>query len=334
MLLLSFLSSVGVASAASIGNYARALALENRAVTVTSQNLANFQFYAQHSAAAYCNYNAKAGAKISCGGYCPSVEGDGATIVASFGGSVTGIAGYVSTDAARKEIVISIRGSSNIRNWITNLDFGQDSCSTLVAGCGAHSGFQNAWFEIATAAKAAIVSARTANPSYTVVSTGHSLGGAVATLAAAYLRKAGIPMDLYTYGSPRVGDGDFADFVSNQAGSEFRVTHTDDPVPRLPPIIFGYRHTSPEYWLATGSSDTTTYSVSDIKVCEGNANISCNAGTLGLDIVAHLHYLQDISGCNALGISWRGAQMTDEELEEKLNQYAKLDVEYVANQPS
>lgn len=54
-------------------------------MTVTSQNLANFQFYAQHSAAAYCNYNAKAGAKISCGGYCPSVEGDGATIVASFG---------------------------------------------------------------------------------------------------------------------------------------------------------------------------------------------------------------------------------------------------------
>ncbi|KAH7165728.1 lipase [Dactylonectria macrodidyma] len=332
MLVLSLLSSVGVAAAASIGNYARML--EDRAVTVTSANLANFQFYAQHSAAAYCNYGAKAGAKISCGGYCPTVESDGAVIVASFGGSATGIAGYVSTDATRKEIVISIRGSSNIRNWITNLDFGQDSCSSLTSGCGVHSGFQNAWDEIAAAAKAAVVKARTANPSYTVVSTGHSLGGAVATLAAAYLRKAGIPMDLYTFGSPRVGDGDFANFVTSQAGAEYRVTHEADPVPRLPPIIFGYRHTSPEYWLTGGSSDTTTYSVSSIKVCEGNANIGCNAGTLGLDIVAHLNYLQDISGCSAVGIAWKRDDLTDAELEAKLNNYAKLDMEYVSYQHS
>ncbi|KAF7552581.1 hypothetical protein G7Z17_g4223 [Cylindrodendrum hubeiense] len=331
MLVLSLLSSVGLAAAASIGSHARAP--EGRAVSVTAQNLANFKFYAQHSAAAYCNYNAAVGAKITCGGYCPGIEGDAATIVASFGGSSTGIAGYVSTDAARKEIVISIRGSSNIRNWITNLDFGQDSCSTLVSGCGAHSGFQNAWNEIATAAKAAIVSAKAANPSYTVVSTGHSLGGAVATLAAAYLRKGGIALDLYTFGSPRVGDGDFADFVTNQAGAEYRVTHGDDPVPRLPPIIFGYRHTSPEYWLDGGSLDVT-YELSEIEVCEGNANIQCNAGTLGLDIIAHLNYLQNVAGCNSLGIAWKREELTDAELEEKINQYAKLDVEYVANQPS
>ncbi|KPM38808.1 hypothetical protein AK830_g7730 [Neonectria ditissima] len=332
MLVLSLLSGVGLAAAASIGNYVRDL--DDRAVSVTAQNLDNFKFYVQHASAAYCNFDAAAGSKVTCGGACPAVEGDAAKIVASFGGEDTGIAGYVSTDAARKEIVISIRGSSNIRNWITNLDFGQKSCSALVSGCGVHSGFQEAWDEIAAAAKAAVVAARTANPSYAVVATGHSLGGAVATLAAAYLRKAGIPMDLYTFGSPRVGDADFADFVSGQAGAEYRVTHAADPVPRLPPIIFGYRHTSPEYWLSGYGSTTTDYSLSEIKVCEGNANIGCNAGTLGLDITAHLTYFQDVSGCTGDGISWRREEMTDAELEKKLNDYATLDVEYVEAQAS
>ncbi len=92
-----------------------------------------------------------------------------------------------------------------------------------------------------------------------MVATGHSLGGAVATLAAAYLRAAGNAVDLYTYGSPRVGNDAFANFVSAQAGLEIRVTHLDDPVPRLPPLLFSYRHTSPEYWLYDGGATTTNY---------------------------------------------------------------------------
>ena len=49
-----------------------------------------------------------------------------------------------------------------------------------------------------------------------VIVCGHSLGGAIATIAAVYLLEAGISqINLYTYGSPRVGDSDFAkQFVS------------------------------------------------------------------------------------------------------------------------
>ncbi|KAH6893086.1 lipase [Thelonectria olida] len=331
MRVLPFLSVVGVASAASIKSYLRAL--EDRAVTVTSTNLANFKFYAQHSAAAYCNWNAAAGAAVSCSGSCPTVQSNGAKVVASFGGEDTGIGGYVSTDATRKEIVISVRGSSNVRNWITNLEFLFSSCSDLSSNCKAHSGFKEAWDEVSTAAKAAIAKAKTANPTYTVVATGHSLGGAVATLAAAYLRKAGYSVDLYTFGSPRVGNDYFANFVTSQTGAEYRLTHLDDPVPRLPPIIFGYRHTSLEYWLSTGDSDTTAYGISDIKVCEGIANIGCNAGTIGLDIEAHLIYFQDLSGCTGT-FTWKRDDLTDAELEEKVNSWALQDVEYISNKTS
>lgn len=170
-----------------------------------------------------------------------------------------------------------------------------------------------------------------ANPSYKLVVTGHSLGGAVATIAAASLRAAGLPCDLYTYGSPRVGNAAFAQFVTDQAGAEFRVTHTDDPVPRLPPILFGYRHVSPEYWIYAGSGGAGA-SAADIKVCAGTANTDCNAGTSGLDAAAHGQYFGPIAGCSAGGVVWRrsGARdLTDEELEAQLNEWAEKDRQIV-----
>lgn len=77
-------------------------------------------------------------------------------------------------------------------------------------------------------------------------------------------------------------------YVTNQAGAEHRVTHFDDPVPRLPPILFGYFHTSPEYWLASGPATDVDYTIGEIDTCLGYTNISCNAGTFGLDGDAHL----------------------------------------------
>lgn len=148
----------------------------------------------------------------------------------------------------------------------------------------------------------AVSAARALHPSFGVVVTGHSLGGAVATIAAAYLRQqpasAPTTVDLITYGSPRVGNNAFAGFVTAQPGAEFRVTHLDDPVPKLPPIEFGYRHTSPEYWLSTGGATTTDYGVADVKVCQGSADLGCNAGTPGLNAEAHLYYFEAIAGCS------------------------------------
>jgi hypothetical protein len=196
-----------------------------------------------------------------------------------------------------------------------------------------HTGFYDAWLEVADDVKAAIASAVATYPSYSIVFTGHSLGAAVATVGASYVRNSGYSIDIYTYGSPRVGNRAFVAYVTDQAGAEYRVTHLDDPVPRLPPVILNYRHTSPEYWLSDGNATTTDYTASDIDVCVGYANLACNGGTTGFDTDAHSYYFEAISGCSPDGTPFRkrdDSDESDEEIEAQLNDYVAQDVDYLA----
>lgn len=104
--------------------------------------------------------------------------------------------------------------------------------------------------------------------------------------------------EIYNFGSPRVGNAAFAEFVSAQTGDEYRMTHLDDPVPRLPSHLFGYYHTDMEYWLSDGTATTTDYAASDVVVCTGIYNTSCNsAGIISSDFTAHTYYLREISAC-------------------------------------
>ncbi|MBN6069438.1 lipase family protein [Aggregatibacter actinomycetemcomitans] len=63
--------------------------------------------------------------------------------------------------------------------------------------------------------------------------TGHSLGGAVATILAAYLYENGLKPLLYTYGSPRVGNVHFANYYANRF-THFRHVNGGDIVPAVP----------------------------------------------------------------------------------------------------
>ncbi|KDN66755.1 putative lipase [Colletotrichum sublineola] len=304
-------------------------ALNKRAVTVTAGDLSNFEYYVQMVTATACNSDAPAGASITCSADgCPDVQANGAKIVGTFAGPTTGLEGFVALDPTRQNIVVAIRGSSNIRSWITDFDFGLEDCD-LVQDCKVHSGFAKAWGEVKGGLLGAVKAAKTANPNYTIVATGHSLGGAVVTIAAAYLRLDGYSVDIYTYGSPRVGNAAFADFVTVQPGAEYRLTHVDDPVPHLPPIFLHYRHTSPEYWLSTGKATTIDYTIADIKVCEGDRNTSCNGGTFGLDGDAHKHYLRDVTACSTGGIKFRAREdISDEDLAARLTAWAAQDIEF------
>lgn len=138
-------------------------------------------------------------------------------------------------------------------------------------------------------------------PDYSIVTTGHSMGAALATLAGANLRQK-IPekvIDVYSLGSPRVGNQAFAEYVSAQPGSVFRITHVNDPVPRLPPNLMGYYHTDVEYWLSTGGALTTDYTPNDVLVCKGIFNKNCNTKSdfFGFGFAAHVNYLTRIGAC-------------------------------------
>ncbi len=78
---------------------------------------------------------------------------------------------------------------------------------------------------------------------------GHSLGGAMATICAGRCFLSHIdsnPRQLYTYGSPRVGDKRYINYVKLDY---FRFVHNNDIVTRVPPVFMGYRHCGSEVYI-------------------------------------------------------------------------------------
>lgn len=70
--------------------------------------------------------------------------------------------------------------------------------------------------------------------------TGHSLGGAMATICASRMSNGGISPQLYTYGSPRVGNKRWLEY--NAKCSHRRFVNCNDVVPKVPPAFMGFRH--------------------------------------------------------------------------------------------
>lgn len=79
--------------------------------------------------------------------------------------------------------------------------------------------------------------------------TGHSLGGAMATISAGRCFLSHIdsnPRQLYTYGSPRVGNKRYVNHVNLE---HLRWVNNNDIVTRVPPPWMGYRHTGTQLYL-------------------------------------------------------------------------------------
>jgi len=71
---------------------------------------------------------------------------------------------------------------------------------------------------------------------YTVFLTGHSLGGALATLCAAdvRVRMRGASVVMYNFGSPKVGNAEFVSKYNRLVPESFRVVNDADVFARLP----------------------------------------------------------------------------------------------------
>jgi triacylglycerol lipase len=74
--------------------------------------------------------------------------------------------------------------------------------------------------------------------------TGHSLGGALAALAAQNLATSGAAvMAVYTYGMPRPGSARFGVAYDAKLGATtYRLVHGEDIVPTVAPSFLGFRH--------------------------------------------------------------------------------------------
>lgn len=182
---------------------------------------------------------------------------------------------------------------------MTNLRF--DFVNTdLCSGCTAHRGFWQSWLDTRDDVLGAIKGTAKSHPDYKLVVTGHSLGGAIATLAAAQLRHDGYDAALYSFGAPRIAGPKLSDYITNQSGGNYRITHWNDPVPNLPLIVMKYAHISPEYYI--NKKNLQSVGAADIKVYTGNINLQGNAAWLLKDIGAHLWYFNSIAQCAIGGV--------------------------------
>lgn len=195
-------------------------------------------------------------------------------------GDIQGFTGYLASSNA---IILSFRGSSNIQNWIINLSFNQVDYSRC-SGCKVHNGFNTGYNLVKSLVISHIQALKALHRDAKIYITGHSLGGALATLAAPDVKENfGAIAAFITFGEPRVGNSQFASWFGSVINSE-RVVHYGDIVPHVPPQANGFLHEGTEIWYDKAMQ---TY-----KSCSGDSTgcsnslpaTSLNTGDHSMDI--------------------------------------------------
>ena len=165
-------------------------------------------------------------------------------------------------------IYVVFRGTKTISEWVSDATFGQVDYDDVPDGGRTEAGFTAIHAGIRTAIIAKVASLAGSGAYTTLYVTGHSLGGALAVLAAPDLA-AHTPLPhpvVYTFAGPRAGNPAFALRYNRDATTSWRVVNTYDEAPRLPnavttvfgppperrPELLFYDHVDREYPITFG----------------------------------------------------------------------------------
>ncbi|XP_047945091.1 uncharacterized protein LOC125191729 isoform X2 [Salvia hispanica] len=177
-------------------------------------------------------------------------------------------------DLERRRLVVAFRGTEQTR-WkdvVTDLMLVPTGLNPERIGgdftneVQVHSGFLSAYDSVRTRLITLIKQAtghRDDNsiellPTWHIYVTGHSLGGALATLlalelASSQLAQCGaIAVTMYNFGSPRVGNRRFAEIYNQKVKDSWRVVNHRDIIPTVPRLM-GYCHVAHPVYLAAGN---------------------------------------------------------------------------------
>eukprot|EP00924_Labyrinthula_sp_SR-Ha-C_P004373 snap_masked-scaffold_3-processed-gene-21.48-mRNA-1 protein AED:1.00 eAED:1.00 QI:0/-1/0/0/-1/1/1/0/307 len=164
------------------------------------------------------------------------------------GGDDKAILGY---DSAEDRIVVAFRNTQDSAQFLTNLDLDlvvPPYCSS----CRVGESFLNAFYEVGQDVLDAINDLSNQVGTNDILLTGHSLGGAMMHHCAGFLRQIyGNRFNIvgYTFGAPRVGNDDFADWFANEFPNWFRVVNYNDPIPNIIPRGGeNFNHAPQEIW--------------------------------------------------------------------------------------
>lgn len=174
------------------------------------------------------------------------------TVVSFMVETPRGVKAYIETDEAKKIQWISVRGTSTLENVKLDVDYNKVVDGRLQIPL--HKGFADTALQVYAFAKPLL------RPGYEVRVTGHSLGGAAASIVLMLFKEDGVKLgQAMTFGQPK---------VTNRAGVEkyrglplLRFVNDKDPVPLLPPFDLTtildegpYKHFGPEVVLKDGTN--------------------------------------------------------------------------------
>lgn len=190
------------------------------------------------------------------------------------------ILGKIGYSSKLRAVVVVFRGTIfedqhsnlNLNNLWTDIQVSRQDIENVCAGCKVHSGFNSVFENFKNNFETNLNHVLMRYP-FKIIFTGHSLGGALATIASAYfasVHKNYSSLGLVTFGAPRVGNPELSAYINNKiTDSNLRVTFGNDPVVCIPPItIFDYCHAGYEVHFKSSK----TFTVSD-----DFGNPKCNA---------------------------------------------------------
>ncbi|MEO5363847.1 MAG: lipase family protein [Magnetococcus sp. DMHC-8] len=138
---------------------------------------------------------------------------------------------------------IVFRGTDELADWVDNLDVAK----TVSAQGYVHKGFANAIDRVWRFVLDEVYAQEIRHLHF----VGHSLGGALAAIAASrcLLGVLGNRIQLWTFGQPRCGDKRWADWMDERLGQRYvRVFNAGDIVPHLPTFM-RFRHAGTEVFF-------------------------------------------------------------------------------------
>jgi hypothetical protein len=150
--------------------------------------------------------------------------------------------------SAAGDVVIAIRGTEGIYEWVHDANFLMVPCPFLSAAGHTDDGFTAMYLSMTTSTTAgspklapALSSIAWPQPVKSVTICGHSLGGALATLLALDVAaNGGDPLSpfkqpaVYTYASPKTGGPVFVNMYNHVVPNTIRIANRMDLVPKLP----------------------------------------------------------------------------------------------------
>ncbi|CAD8116015.1 unnamed protein product [Paramecium primaurelia] len=152
--------------------------------------------------------------------------------------------GYCAYDQDFNRIVVAIRGSVNAVNYLNDLDFIKRDYQ-YCTGCKVHQGFYDTYQNIAEGLINCVKDLNILYPDAQILVTGHSLGAAEATFAVLDIKRTvGRVNIFYNYGTPRIGNDKFADYVESELKGLFlaRIIRDKDTFQHTPLPGQGFSH--------------------------------------------------------------------------------------------